>query len=69
MKLNPAPVKIIEISIKNEIVIINKTIKWFFENKLINYRIFKITLKEEMKYNILLNIFKILDISQTIIFL
>jgi superfamily II DNA/RNA helicase len=55
-----------KLKIGKDIVIIDNKID--DKNKLINYRIFKITLKEEMKYNILLNIFKILDISQTIIF-
>jgi len=55
-----------KLKIGKDINIINNKID--DKNKLIKYRIFKITLKEDMKYNILLNIFKIIDISQTIIF-
>jgi len=55
-----------KLKIGKDINIINNKID--DKNKLIKYRIFKITLKEDMKYNILLNIFKIMDISQTIIF-
>ena len=55
-----------KLKIGTDIKIINNKID--DKNKLIKYRIFKITLKEDMKYNILLNIFKIMDISQTIIF-
>ena len=38
------------------------------KNKLMNYRIYKIPIKDENKFNILQNLYKIMDISQSIIF-
>lgn len=55
-----------KLKIGNDIIIINNKID--DKCRLNNYKIFKITLKEEMKLKILLNIYKIMDISQTIIF-
>lgn len=52
--------------IGNDIIIMNNII--YNKNKIMNYRIFKIYTKEEMKFNILLNIYKIMNISKTIIF-
>ena len=55
-----------KLKIGNDIIFINNIIE--NKNKLMSYRMFKISLKEEKKFNILLNIYKIMDISQTIIF-
>ena len=55
-----------KLKIGNDIIIINNKID--DNSRLINYKIFNITLKEDMKLKILLNIYKIMDISQTIIF-
>ena len=55
-----------KLKIGKDIIIINNNID--DKGRLNNYKIFKITLKEEMKLKILLNIYKIMDISQTIIY-
>ena len=55
-----------KLKIGKDIHIINNIIE--NKKKLKNYRIYKIFLKEENKFNILLNIYKIMDITQTIIF-
>jgi len=38
------------------------------KNRLINYKIFQISLKEEWKFNILINLYKLMEISQSIIY-
>ena len=55
-----------KLKIGNDLQIINNIID--NKKRLMNYRLYKIELKEENKFNILLNIYKIMDISQAIIF-
>ena len=38
------------------------------KTKLLNYRFFQISLKEEWKFNVLLNLYKLMEISQSIIY-
>ena len=55
-----------KLKIGKDIIMINNIID--NKSKLMNYRIFKINLKENMKFNILLNLYKVIDISQSFIF-
>ena len=55
-----------KLKIGKDIIMINNIID--NKSKLMNYRIFKLNLKENMKFNILLNIYKVIDISQSFIF-
>ena len=55
-----------KLKIKDDIVLINNIID--YRTKLINYRFFKISLKEEWKFNVLLNLYKLMEISQSIIY-
>ena len=55
-----------KLKIGNDLQIINNIID--NKTKLINYRMFKISLKEDTKYNILLNIYKMMNIPQSIIY-
>lgn len=55
-----------KLKIKDDIVLINNLND--NKTKLINYRIFQISLKEEWKFNILLNLYKLMEISQAIIY-
>ena len=55
-----------KLKIGKDIIIINNIID--NKTKLINYRMFKISLKEDTKYNILLNIYKMMNIPQSIIY-
>ena len=55
-----------KLKIKDDIVLINNIND--YRTKLINYRFFKISLKEERKFNVLLNLYKLMEISQSIIY-
>ena len=55
-----------KLKIKDDIVLINNIND--YRTKLINYRFFKILLKEDWKFNVLLNLYKLMEISQSIIY-
>ena len=55
-----------KLTIKDDIVIINNLNS--NKDKLINYKIYQISLKEDWKFNILLNLYKLMEISQAIIY-
>jgi translation initiation factor 4A len=55
-----------KLKIKDDIVLINNIND--YRTKLKNYRFFKISLKEEWKFNVLLNLYKLMEISQSIIY-
>jgi len=55
-----------KLKIRDNIVLINNIND--NKTKLINYRFFKISLKEEWKFNVLLNLYKLMEISQSIIY-
>lgn len=55
-----------KLKINNNIVLINNIID--NKNKLVNYKIYQISLKEEWKFNVLLNLYKLMEISQAIIY-
>ena len=55
-----------KLNINNNIELINNINN--NKNKLINYKIYKISLKEEWKFNVLLNLYKLMEISQAIIY-
>ena len=55
-----------KLKIKDDIVLINNIND--NKNKLINYKIYQISLKEDWKLNILLNLYKLMEISQSIIY-
>ena len=55
-----------KLKINNNIVLINNIND--NKSKLINYKIYQISLKEEWKFNVLLNLYKLMEISQAIIY-
>ena len=55
-----------KLKIKDDIVLINNIND--NKSKLINYKIYQISLKEDWKFNILLNLYKLMEISQSIIY-
>ena len=55
-----------KLKINDSIVLINNINS--NKNKLINYKIYQISLKEDWKFNILLNLYKLMKISQSIIY-
>ena len=55
-----------KLKIKEDIEIINNLNN--NKDKLINYKIYQISLKEDWKFNILLNLYKLMEISQAIIY-
>ena len=55
-----------KLKIKDDIVLINNIND--NKSKLINYKIYQISLKEEWKFNVLLNLYKLMEISQSIIY-
>ena len=55
-----------KLKLGKDAIIINNIID--DKTRLMNYKMFKITTKEDKKFNILLNLYKIMDISQSIIY-
>lgn len=55
-----------KLNINNNIELINNIND--NKNKLIKYKIYQISLKEEWKFNVLLNLYKLMEISQAIIY-
>ena len=55
-----------KLKIKDDIILINNIND--HKTQLTNYRFFKISLKEEWKFNVLLNLYKLMEISQSIIY-
>ena len=55
-----------KLKIKEDIEIINNINS--NKEKLINYKIYRISLKEDWKFNVLLNLYKLMEISQAIIY-
>ena len=55
-----------KLKLGKDAIIINNIID--DKTRLISYKMFKITTKEDKKFNILLNLYKIMDISQSIIY-
>ena len=55
-----------KLKLGKDAIIINNIID--DKSRLISYKMFKITTKEDKKFNILLNLYKIMDISQSIIY-
>ena len=55
-----------KLKIGKDAIIINNIID--DKSKFINYKMFKINMKEDKKFNILLNLYKIMDIPQSIIY-
>ena len=55
-----------KLKIGKDIIVINNIID--DKSKLMNYKMLKLILKEENKFNILLNLYKVMDIGKTIIF-
>ena len=56
----------VKLKLGKDAIVINNIID--DKTRLINYKMFKITTKEDKKFNILLNLYKIMDISQSIIY-
>ena len=56
----------VKLKLGKDAIVINNIID--DKTRLISYKMFKITTKEDKKFNILLNLYKIMDISQSIIY-
>ena len=56
----------VKLKLGKDTIVINNIID--DKTRLISYKMFKITTKEDKKFNILLNLYKIMDISQSIIY-
>ena len=56
----------VKLKLGKDAIVINNIID--DKTRLMNYKMFKITTKEDKKFNILLNLYKIMDISQSIIY-
>ena len=56
----------VQLKLGKDAIVINNIID--DKTRLISYKMFKITTKEDKKFNILLNLYKIMDISQSIIY-
>lgn len=56
------------LKLKSDVVLLNNLNDKSNKSKLINYRIFQIPLKEEWKFDTLINLYKLMEISQAIIY-